>query len=613
MMSFRLSFTACNENRWTERTNVFPAASLPRVGAARIAAAILTAAILAAAWITPTWARALGHEYSPLQSGPADPVGTPTPLISPRQEKPVIPANPTGADLGSVKWWAVCMACHGDIGQGLTDEWRQVAFGEDMNCWTSKCHGPRHPPEGFVLPRQVPPAIGPGTLRRFVTVADLQRYLKAKMPWWKPGSLSEDESWQLTAFILRSDGRLPAGTELNISQASMLPAHLPVRPIQDERGWQIVLLGVLGLAAVGLIGLQAWKRPDKFIRLVRSKRPSFFNHLHPLTIPLPQARWRYTLGVGGLAVFLCLILVVTGILEMFFYIPTPEQAGPSIQIITYSVPFGMLVRGLHFWAGQGLVVVAVIHMLRVVLTGAFTPPRRFNYLLGLGLLVVVLFLDFTGYVLRWDEGIHWALMVGTNLLKTIPLAGDALYGFVVGGGEPGLATLNRFYAWHIFGLTLILVVAVAWHIFRVRRDGGISAPPPEWRGDPRRITRNELVRREVLAMVLASVGLILAATLLPAPIAPPISDPPVVLVEELRAPWFFLWIQQLLRLGGAFWMGVGLPLGLLGLLVLLPYAFNKLPEEQRGRWLPRAGRPAQLIAIGIVLLWLVLTLLEMRQ
>ena len=612
-MSFKLTFPACHENRRTERNALLLAASLSRVGAARIVAAILAAVIFAAAWFTPAWARGLGPVVSPVPGETADPVGTPTPLISPRLDKPVIPTNPTGADLGSLKWWSVCLACHGDKGQGLTDEWRQVAFGEDMNCWASKCHGARHPPEGFLLPRQVPPAIGPGTLRRFVTVADLQRYLKAKMPWWNPGSLGEDEAWQLTAFILRSDGRLPAGTELNISQASLLPAHLPVRPIQDELNWQMVLLGALGLAAVGLIGLRAWKRPDTSNGPVRSKRPSFFHHLHPLTIPLPQARWRYTLGTGGLAVFFCLVLVLTGILEMFFYTPTPEQAGPSIQIITYSVPFGMVVRGLHFWAAQALVVVAVIHLLRVVLTGAFTPPRRFNYLLGLGLLVVVLLLDFTGYVLRWDEGIHWALMVGTNLLKTIPLAGESLYGFVVGSGEPGLATLNRFYAWHIFGLTLILVLAVAWHIFRVRRDGGISAPPPAQRGDPRRITRNELVRREILAMVLASAGLILAATLLPAPIAPPISDPPVILAEEMRAPWFFLWIQQLLRRGDAFWMGVGLPLGLLGLLVLLPYAIKKLPEEQRGRWLPRAGRPAQLIAIGIVLLWLVLTLLEMRQ
>jgi len=204
-------------------------------------------------------------------------------------------------------------------------------------------------------------------------------------------------------------------------------------------------------------------------------------------------------------------------------------------------------------------------------------------------------------------------MVGTNLLKTIPLVGEALYGFVVGGETPGIATLNRFYAWHIFGLTMIVITIGVWHVFRVRRDGGITAPPLEQRSDPRRISRDELVRREVLAMVLATAGLIIAATLFPAPIAPPISDPPTVLTEEVRAPWFFLWIQQLLRHGEAFWMGVGIPLGLLGLLIMLPYIIGQMPEDQRGRWLPRSGRLAQIIVIGIVLAWLVLTVLEMLE
>ena len=457
------------------------------------------------------------------------------------------------------------------------------------------------------------------------------------MPWWKQGSLTDEEAWQLTAFILRSDGLLPPGQELDIGQANFLPVHVPVRPIQDERDWQLVLLGAIGLAAVGLIGLRGLQtslqtnssngspnpgragpldragRPEPAERPERTERPSFFHHLHPPTIPLVQARWRYTLGAGGLAVFLALILLITGILEMFFYVPTPDQAGPSIQTITYSVPFGALVRGIHFWAAQALVLVAVIHLLRVVLTGAYTLPRRFNYLLGVILLVTVLFLDFTGYVLRWDEGIRWALMVGTNLLKTIPLGGEALYGFVVGGESPGAAALNRFYAWHIFGLTLVLIVVVAWHVFRVRRDGGISAPPPELRPDPRRITRFELVRREVLAMLLASAGLILVATLIPAPIKPPIIDPPVVLVEEVRAPWFFLWVQQLLKLGNPFLFGVLVPLGAVLLLALLPYLPQRPIPAELGRWFPPGGRTVQVVVALLAVSIVILTLLAWVQ
>ena len=207
-------------------------------------------------------------------------------------------------------------------------------------------------------------------------------------------------------------------------------------------------------------------------------RPNFFHHLHPPTIPAKQARLRYTLAAGGLAVFLGLVLLVTGLLEMFYYIPTPDQAALSIQTLTFLVPFGGLVRNLHFWAAQFLVIVSVVHLLRVILTGAYAPPRRFNYLLGMGLLVLAVLLDFTGYVLRWDEGIHWALVTGTNLVKSIPLLGNVLYRLVVGGTQPGPATLIRFYGWHIFGLTLAAGILVTWHIFRVRRDGGIAVPPP---------------------------------------------------------------------------------------------------------------------------------------
>src|SRR5512138_1601424 len=127
-------------------------------------------------------------------------------------------------------------------------------------------------------------------------------------------------------------------------------------------------------------------------------RPSFFHHLHPPTIPEKQARFRYTLAAGGLAAFLVFILLVTGLLEVFYYIPTPEGASQSIQAISFLVPYGGLVRNLHYWAAQFLVLVAGIHLLRVVMTGAYSPPRRQNYLLGMGLFVLAILLDFTGYV-----------------------------------------------------------------------------------------------------------------------------------------------------------------------------------------------------------------------
>jgi quinol-cytochrome oxidoreductase complex cytochrome b subunit len=344
-----------------------------------------------------------------------------------------------------------------------------------------------------------------------------------------------------------------------------------------------------------------------------SSRPSFFHHLHPPTIPSAQSRLRYTLGAGGLSVFLILVLTLTGMLEMFYYVPTPEHAGASIQRLTFLVPYGGLIRNLHYWAAQVLVLTVLLHLLRVVFTGAYAGPRRFNYLLGLGLLVLTLFLDFTGYVLRWDEGIRWALVAGTNLVRAIPVVGVTLYGMVMGGGGPGPATLTRFYAWHIFGLTLILFVVATWHIFRVRRDGGIAVPPPEARADPAaRITRFELVRREALAALLTTAALLVLASFFPAPLAPAMTDlspAAAAAAADTRAPWFFLWVQQLLKWGDPFWMGVLIPLGVLIGLGLLPYVLPNAAPHELGRWFPRRARLAQILVALLVIVALTLTML----
>ena len=342
-------------------------------------------------------------------------------------------------------------------------------------------------------------------------------------------------------------------------------------------------------------------------------RPNFFHHLHPPTIPAAQARWRYTLGAGGIAIFLMLVLVITGALEMFYYVPTPADAALSIQAITYLVPFGGLIRNLHFWSAQLLIIVSAVHLVRVVFTGAYIPPRRFNYLLGFALFVISIHLNFTGYILRWDTGIQWALVVGTNLIKTIPLFGNNLYQILIGGAEPGPAILTRFYAWHIFGLTIVSAVLIGSHAFRVRRDGGIALPPPSLRADPERISRFELVRREATAMLLIAAALIVLSVFAPAPIAAPITSVPIRLSAsesvDSRAPWFFLWVQQMLKWGNPFLWGVLVPLVILLILVLIPYIFPKPLASELGRWFPKSNRLAQITLAVIVLLILLFTLL----
>ncbi len=340
-------------------------------------------------------------------------------------------------------------------------------------------------------------------------------------------------------------------------------------------------------------------------------RPSFYEHLHPPTIPAPQARLRYTLATGGLAVFMALVVGFTGILLTFFYLPTPDGAANSVQALAFLVPFGWLMRNLHYWSAQLLVLVAALHLLRVVFTGAYLPPRRLNYLLGLSLLVLCLFLDFTGYVLRWDQGVHWALVAGTNLVKSIPLIGTRLYAVLVGANQIGPTTLIRFYAWHLFGLTLLVIVIGVWHIFRLRRDGGIATPPPELRTDCTRITRKELARREGLAMLLATIVLIALSIFIPAPLSPGIQQGAVPASESL-APWFFLWVQQLLKAGDPFIYGVVIPLGALLLLALVPFiAPKRLSAAELGRWFPRGGRLVQVLAGLVTAAILLLTLLAL--
>ncbi len=338
-------------------------------------------------------------------------------------------------------------------------------------------------------------------------------------------------------------------------------------------------------------------------------RPNFFHHLHPPTIPAKQSRWRYTLGAGGIAVFLSLVLLVTGALEMFYYIPTQAEAAQSIQTISYLVPFGGLVRNLHFWAAQLLLIVVAVHLVRVVFTGAYTPPRRFNYLLGLALFILSILLDFTGYILRWDQGIQWALVVGTNLLKTIPWIGESLYRLLIGGAELGDATLIRFYAWHIVGLILLASILGIWHLFRVRRDGGVALPPPNLRADHERISRFELVRREVLAMIFVSAALLLLAAFVPAPIAPPITELTAI-SGDVRAPWFFLWVQEMLKWGDPFFWGILVPLFMLVLLAIIPYFFPQPAEHEIGSWFPKSNRLAQIVVAVLASAVLVLTLIE---
>lgn len=310
----------------------------------------------------------------------------------------------------------------------------------------------------------------------------------------------------------------------------------------------------------------------------------FLLHLHPPRIPESSAKFSYTFGLGGLAIFSFLLTIITGIILLFQYSPTPESAHASMEQIATVIPYGWYVRNLHFWSAQVLVIAAVLHMLRIVLTGGYLKGRSFNFQIGLILLVLLFITDFTGFPLRWDAESHWALVVGTNLIKTIPVIGAGLYRFIVGGVEITGTTLLRFYSWHIFGLPFIASILIVYHIYRIRKDGGISRNQSDSR--PATITREQLVKKEILFMLGATVALILLSVIWTPHLGLSVESSPSL--TEVQAPWIFLGIQFLLRYLPPVIAGIGIPLAFLIFWAAMPYLDNQ--DDLQGIWAPEPRR-----------------------
>lgn len=184
--------------------------------------------------------------------------------------------------------------------------------------------------------------------------------------------------------------------------------------------------------------------------------------------------WWYTLGSASLFAFI--LQAVTGSFLAMYYAPTPDHAYDSIQYIMNDITFGQVVRGLHHWGASGMVVLVALHMLRVLIMGAYKYPRETTWLVGVGLLLLTMGLGFTGYLLPWDEKAYWATTVGTNMAGTVPYVGGFLLKVVRGGSDLGAVTLTRFYAAHMLILPGATLVATGLHLFMVIKQG-ISAPP----------------------------------------------------------------------------------------------------------------------------------------
>ena len=215
---------------------------------------------------------------------------------------------------------------------------------------------------------------------------------------------------------------------------------------------------------------------------------NFFLHIHATRVHVHSMKPTFTFGLGIILGFLFLIMVFTGLILMIYYTPSVESAYRSVKDIVYLVPGGRIIRNMHRWASQGMVIVVFLHLLRVFYTGSYLGKRSLNWVIGVALMVIVLLSNFSGYLLPWDQLAYWAVTIGSNIaasareltdligITSFFDPGGFLKKMLIGGESVGQPALSRFFALHVILLPLSIIVLMAIHFWRIRKDGGISGP-----------------------------------------------------------------------------------------------------------------------------------------
>ena len=276
------------------------------------------------------------------------------------------------------------------------------------------------------------------------------------------------------------------------------------------------------------------------------------------------ARWRYVWG--SCLTFVFFTQVVTGTLLWMFYSPSTQTAWESVYFLEYQVAGGWFLRGVHHYMAQAMIVLLVLHLMQVVIDGAYKAPRELNFWFGIMMMGVTLALSLTGYLLPWDQKGYWATAVATNLMAEVPLIGPMIQKVVVGGVEYGHHTLTRFFALHAGILPASLVGLVVVHIYLFRKHGiHVKEPRPKkdsyfW---PDQILKDAVA---CLAVLLAVVTLTIYFH--GAPLGPP-ADPSNEF--PARPEWYFLFLFQLLKYVPAFWGAVIIPVFLVLWMFLQPF------------------------------------------
>ena len=198
-----------------------------------------------------------------------------------------------------------------------------------------------------------------------------------------------------------------------------------------------------------------------------------FLHLFSVKMRSRALAFSPTWYLGALTLSTFFILVVTGILLMFYYHPSVPQAYADMKDLQFVVSSGMFLRNLHRWSAHAMVFLVFAHMFKVFYRGAYRPPREFNWVIGVVLLLITLLLSYTGYLLPWDQLAYWAITVGSNIASAVPVIGDKIHFLLLGGHAVNANALLRFYVLHCMILPLAAMFFVAIHFWRIRKDGGL--------------------------------------------------------------------------------------------------------------------------------------------
>jgi menaquinol-cytochrome c reductase cytochrome b subunit len=226
------------------------------------------------------------------------------------------------------------------------------------------------------------------------------------------------------------------------------------------------------------IGRSIFRSPNRVTERDRAAGhwSNFLLHIYPVKVRRREIGFRHSWYLGVISTVLLGSLVVSGTYLMFFYVPSPLSAYGDIQALQTDVAFGQFIRNVHRWSAHLMVLAVAAHMARVFYRGAYKPPREFNWVVGVVLLLMTLLLSFTGYLLPWDQLAYWAVTVGSSMADFVPFIGGEIKSVLIGGDQVGEATLLRFYVLHIVVLPMFLVMGLMVHLWRWRKDAMLDQP-----------------------------------------------------------------------------------------------------------------------------------------